>query len=176
MVTRTYTPYFPGEKSFPKLTERQKMELFDIQPSVCDELEQRPCRVVLEGGEVVNNVCIAEAETYIKLWGVWPEDDPGKKAVDISKVVDIKESPNRLPAYLSNKLYSAGETAMGGIIFTVLFADESEQVYEYGNALDFIDLPEGKTVSDIIDVIPHKGRESANKLLGPEFYWCLYDK
>lgn len=176
MVERTYTPLVIENRSYPKLTEAQKLQLFEIQPSISYGLEQRPCRVILDDGQVFNNAIIAESKSYIKFVGIWPEDDPGKKALDISRVVAIEPSPNRLPAYLSNKLYSAGETTMGGVIFTVIFSDGSEQVYEYGNALDFINLPEDKTFSDIIDVIPHKGRDTENKLRGLDFFWCLFEK
>ena len=176
MVERKYTPYVPAEKKFPELTQRQKLQLFDIEPSSSQGLEQRPCRVILNDDQVFDNVYIAEAKPYIKHWGAWPEDDPGKKSLDITKVKDISSSPNRLPAFLSNKLYSAGESVMGGLFFTILFSDASEQAYEYGGALDFITLPDDKTFSDISDVVPHKGHEKENKLVGPDFYWCLYDK
>lgn len=176
MDERKYTPYTPADKEFPKLTEAQKSQLSNIEPSLSLGLEQRACRVVLTDGQVFNNVYIVEAGAYIKNWGAWPEDDPGKKSLDISKVVTIEASPNRFPAHFSNKLYSSGESSMGGIIFSILFSDGSEQVYEYGNALDFITLPQGKVLSDIADVIPHKGREVENKLKSPDFYWCLYSK
>lgn len=174
MITRKYTPYTPAVKMFPILTDAQKLQLFGVQPSISQGLEQRPCRVTLNDGEIFNNVYIAEANSYIKYWGVWPEDDPGKKALDISKVVDIAPSPNRLPAFLANKLYSAGESSMGGLTFIILFSDNSEQAYEYGGALDFVTLPGNKNFSDIVDVIPNRGSKRENKLKSPDFYWCLY--
>ena len=78
MANRRYTPYVPGDKSYPKLTQAQKEQLFNIHPSISDGLEQRPTRVVLDNNQIFNNVYIVEAEEYIKSWGVWPEDDPGK--------------------------------------------------------------------------------------------------
>ncbi len=34
----------------------------------------------------------------------------------------------------------------------------SRQAYGAGNAVDFIHYPEGKTSSDVVDVLPHEGR------------------
>jgi hypothetical protein len=176
MEKQKYTPYVPKKRNYPKLTEEQKLKLFNLQPSQSGELQLWPCRVVLKNGEVFDNVYITEAKTYFKQWGVWPEDDPGKKSIDISSVVNIEPSPNRLPAYLANKLYSAGESGMGFSVFKVVFSDNSEQVYVMGNAIDFLKLPPGKEMTDIIDVKSHEGREEKNKLEGLEFFWGLFEE
>ena len=176
MVERKYTPFTLSERGYSELTESQKLQLFDIQSSQSNELQLWPCRVVLKNGKSFDNVYIVEAKKYINQWGIWPEDDPNKKSIAISDVDCIEESPNRLPAYFANKMYTAGETGMGYIIFTIQFSDGSEKTYIGGNAIDFIELPADKIMSDIIDVKPHEGRKGIEQFKSSEFFWCLFDK
>ena len=105
---------------------------------------------------------------------VWPEDDPGKKSIDIRDVADIKDSPSRLPVQFARKLYEAGESGMGYTVFTVSFSDGSHQAYVTGNAIDFIEYPDGQTPATVVDVLPHVGRADPNQRNGPDYFWCLY--
>ena len=54
------------------------------------------------------------------------------------------------------------------------YKDQSTQVYMTGNAAEFLPLPAGKIMSDMIDVCPHQGREVPNRLEGMDYYWCLF--
>jgi len=74
--------------------------------------------------------------------------------VNVDDVISIFESPSRLPAAFANQVYAAGEFGMGYSVFTVIFKDESTQAYLTGNAVDFIDCPEGKRKRDIAKVLP----------------------
>lgn len=174
MTDRKYTPYVLVEKKYPKLPEHLKTKLFDIEPSVSNGSKMWPCEVVLDNGDKCDCVYIMDADDYIRSWGVWPEDDPGKECVDILRVKDIRPSLNRLPVYLANKLYSSGESGMGYMVFTLLFSDNSSQAYVAGNAIDFVSLPVGKKMEDIVDVIPHRDRNLKNKVESPKYFWCLY--
>ena len=114
---------------------------------------------------------------FIKIWGWYPDQDHGKAVSDIASVMD---SPTRLPAVFANELYRAGESGMGYCLFTVIFKSdnssvESSQAYVTGDAVDFIDYPEGKGPKDVVRVLPHIGRES-NHINGPKYYWCLYSE
>jgi hypothetical protein len=100
------------------------------------------------------------------------QQDRGKSYISVADVDALAESPRRLPARFANKLYRSGESGMGRTIFTVVFADGSRQAYGAGNAVDFIRYPEGKTSSDVVDVLPHEGR-TAEPVSSPEYYWCL---
>ena len=163
-MTREYKP-------IPKHLHEKLMK---IEPSENYGLKYYPCQVALKDGGHVDRVYVVEQESYIKVWGVYPEDDGGKSEVLIEDVVDIEESPSRLPAKFANKLYEAGESGMGVTIFTVVFRHGVRQVFAAGNAVDFISYPEGKSSADIRDVLPHKGRESAEITRAPEYYWCIY--
>lgn len=74
---------------------------------------------------------------YIRHWGVYPQQDRGKKHISVADVDALAESPMRLPARFANKVYTSGESGMGYTIFTVVFADGSRQAYGCGNALIF---------------------------------------
>jgi hypothetical protein len=113
------------------------------------------------------------AQSYIDVWGVWPEDDKGKRHISVNEVANLSESPYRLPPGLADELYRAGESGMGYCIFTLVFSDGSEQVYLSGNAIDFVQLPQGKSVSDLAAVVPHKGR-NAPYVETLKYSWCLF--
>jgi len=147
-----------------------------VAPSENYGLKYYPCRVMLKDGGHVDRVYVVEQQQYIRVWGVYPEGDGGKSSVLIEDVVDIEESPSRLPAQLANKLYEAGESGMGGTVFTVVFRHGGRQAFAAGNAVDFISFPEGKTTADIRDVLPHKGRESRDIKKAPAYYWCIYSE
>src|SRR5271170_3652048 len=114
----------------------------------------RPCDVILKDGRRVDRVYVMPEEPYIMIWGVWPEDDKGKKSIRIEDVSTVEESSHRLPAPLASKLYMAGESGMGCTIFTVVFDDGSRLAIQTGNAIDFIDYPAGKGLGNVVDVLP----------------------
>jgi len=88
-------------------------------------------------------------------------------------VASLSESPFRLPAPFANELYEAGESGMGYTIFTVEFRGGIERSYVGGNAIDFIVYPEGMSATDVVAVVPHKGRNSHPRS-APDYYWCLF--
>lgn len=133
-----------------------------------------PCSVILDDGCLVDRVYLAAAEPWFRTWGIWPEDDSGKRSVDIRRVASINESPSRLPARFADELYKAGESGMGYTIFTVRFRDGSSMAVGTGNAVDFIDYPDGQSPQTVVDVLPHIGRDDPHLRSGPEYYWCLY--
>lgn len=134
-----------------------------------------PCSVVLSDGTVKDRVYLVEAGPWFRYWGVWPEDDRGKQSVDFKMVTSIKDSPSRLPARFANELYNAGESGMGYTIFTVRFRDGSSIAVGTGNAVDFIDYPEGQSPETVVGVLPHIGRNDPHLRSGPKYWWCLYE-
>ena len=97
--------------------------LKDIEPSQDGELVYYPCRAILKSGEACDTVYIVPEKPYIKYWGVYPENDSGKRWIRMEDIAEIKESPFRLPAQYANEIYKNGESGMGYTIFTVVFAD-----------------------------------------------------
>jgi hypothetical protein len=128
----------------------------------------------LKDGRHVSRVYVVPEDQYIRTWGIWPEDDPGKQFISISEVAEINESADRLPAKLATKLYAAGESGMGYCIFTVVFDDESRLPFLSGNAIDFIEYPPGKGPANVVDVVPYEGRDQPNLRKAPDYFWCLY--
>jgi hypothetical protein len=130
--------------------------------------------VTLKDGRQRECVYLVEEESYLEVWGVYPEDDAAKSSVRIEDVADLAESPRRLPAELADKLYRSGESGMGYMIFTVAFRDGGRLAVVTGNAVDFIPLPPDKTWTDIEDVLPHVGRDAPDLTKAPDYCWCIY--
>jgi hypothetical protein len=148
--------------------------LKSIEPSRDGELVYYPCSVILNSGEACDTVYIVPEKPYIEHWGVYPENDSGKRWVRMEDIAEVKESPIRLPAQFANEIYRMGESGMGYTIFTVVFADGVRQACASGNAVDFIRYPTGKGPKDVVAVIPHEGRRDTSIVKSPEWYWCLY--
>ena len=149
-------------------------ELVRIAPSENCGLKYYPCRVTLTDGQCIDRVYVVEQEPYIKVWGVYPEDDRAKSSVLIEGVADLEESPSRLPPDLANKRYEGGESGMGYTTFTVVFSDGTRQSFLAGNAIDFISFPKGKSQADIVDIIPYGSRDFARLEHPPGYSWCIY--
>jgi hypothetical protein len=163
-----------GVMHYEKLPPHLQAALFAIEPSICGDLQYRPCTVTLKNGDVSDIVYVVPADPYIRQWGVWPENDRGKKSVRIEDVASIEESPIRLPPKFANELYNAGESGMGYTIFTVVFSDGERHAYSAGGAVDFIRYPSGKGPANVVGVLPHVGRNNQNISQVPPYYWCLY--
>jgi len=143
-----------------------------IEPSRDGEMLYFPCKVWLREGGTLDTVYVEPEKMYIDCWSIYPEDDNHKQSID--NVVDIQESPVRLPVRFANQVYDAGESGMGVYVFTVLFADGSKQAYRSGGAIDFVPYPTGKGAQDIVGVMPHEGRDNSSAKDCLSWYWCLY--
>ena len=156
-----------------RISARLLKDLLRVPPSRNGSVEYRPCRVTLMDGRVLDHVVLAEAEPYFVYWGVWPDEDPGKKWIPIEEVEALEESPVRLPPRLADKMYEAGESGMGYCIFTLTLSDRRTFACLTGNLVDFPFLPEGVGSGMIVDLLPHAGREEGPRR-GPDYFWCLY--
>lgn len=160
---------------YPLLPSHIREALKNIIPSEDGSFAYYPCQVTLKGGVRLDTVYIEPEQPYMRVWGVYPEDDRSKQTVSINDVVAVEESPVRLPARFASEIYRAGESGMGYTLFTVVFSDGERQVYMSGNAVDFIQYPETKGPEDVIQVLTHQGREACPRQ-APEHYWCLYSE
>jgi hypothetical protein len=158
-----------------KFPDELQDDLSAITPSRNRDLTYWPCAARMKDGTVLVCVYVVPEGPYIRHWGLYPQQDRGKSYILLSDVDALAESPRRLPAQFASKLYKSGESGMGYTIFTVVFADGSRQAYGTGNAVDFIRYPEGKGQSDVVDVLPHEGR-NAEPVSCPEYYWCLFSE
>ncbi len=158
---------------YPALPESLKSQLAAIEPSKSRSLDYYPCQVLLRTGASIDRVYVVAEAPYISQWGLYPDQDRGKSSIEIADVASITESPSRLPARFANRLYEAGESGMGYQVFTVIFSDGVKQAYLMGNAIDFIEYPDGKGMKDVANVLPHVGRDQ-NPQQGPKYHWCLY--
>jgi hypothetical protein len=169
-----WIPYSPGRKTYPELPPNLLRQLAAIDPSGDQHITCHPCAVVLADGVTHERVYIQDAQSYISTWGVWPEDDPGKRSLDLTQVVAIRESSDRLPAPIARSIYEAGESGMGYTIFTLVFRDGSTRAYVAGNAIDFVTYPAGKSSSDVVSVVPHEGRDASPYSDPIQYAWCLH--
>lgn len=131
--------------------------------------------VTLQDGTVLDRVYLAEAQPWFRHWGVWPEEDQGKRYLDLGSVTAIADSPSRLPAAVANTLYAEGESGMGYTIFTVQFRDGSSVAVVTGNAVDFIAYPPGQSMETVVNALPHVGRNDPHLTHAPPYHWCLYE-
>lgn len=158
---------------YPRLSNELARQLAAIPAS--DDL-YRPCKVVLKDGAVLDRIYVVDALPYVQIWGIWPEDDRGKRSLDLNTVAQITESPSRLPVEFADILYREGESGMGYTVFTVCFRDGSSLAVMAGNAVDFIEYPEGQSPETVTSVLPHVGRDDPRLTEAPRYSWCLYEE
>ena len=163
---------------YPEIGDDLGRQLAAIEPSVDDDVAYYPCAVALADGRTVERVYVVEALQYIRHWGIFLNEGPADREIAIEDVRRIGESPHRLPAALATKLYRAGESGMGYMIFTIVFEDGSCLPCLTGDAVDFLDLPAAFASKAMIDVLPHTGREAmlAHRPLAKNArsFWCLH--
>jgi hypothetical protein len=164
---------------FGPLTPELRAQLERVAPSHDGDLAYRPCRVRLRSGTWRDHVYVLDADAYLRVWGVWPRDDPAKRAIAIEDVAAIEESPHRLPAELASAQYTGGESGMGHTILTVVLRDGRRLPRVMGNAIDFPTLPEGVTTADVALVVRGAGDEFRHRGPRPDegaapYAWCLY--
>ena len=88
------TPYQPGQRTYPPLPDHLRKQWEAIPPSG-SQIQYRPCSATLNTGAVFPCVYVLEAQKYIDVWGVWPEDDPCKDHIRVDEVASLSESPYR---------------------------------------------------------------------------------
>jgi hypothetical protein len=114
-----------------------------------------PCKLILDNCEIDNSYLVKRSD-YLTLFGVTKPDEKYFNLIPFNELKDIKKSQSCLPANLANKMYSIGETRMGGYRLKLLFNDNSYQIYETGTLIDFLEMPKNKSVKEIIDILPNK--------------------
>jgi len=146
------------------ISQVETIEASDCGPCA-NHRKNRPCRLILKDGRVVPRaICVEEHRGFEGKWWIHP-----------NAVERIEPSKERLPAPLATKLYAAGESGMGYMVFKIRFKDGTTCVFLTGGNVDFPDLPEGYSADDVDDVFPHEGRCERMRR-GRSFELCFYVK
>ena len=125
-------------------------QLAAIEPGVYGT----PCSVVLKDGSSFET-CLAWKNPRYSDKGDW---------IHPEKVAFIVEAPSRMPARFARLFGPGEESGMGYILFVVELADGTSFVQVGGGGdIDFLNLPPGYTQKDVVDVLPHAGREQSSK-------------
>ena len=175
-MTNKWETYQPTKCTYPELPSSLRQQLDQIQLSSDGMMRYWPAQTTMRDGSIHERVYFADAEEYIKVWGVWPSDDSAKQEIKIGEVASILACPSRLPHKFADQLYRAGESGMGYVVFELRYTDGSKSAHLAGNAVDFVQLPEGKQTKDIVGVTPHAGRNSKSPLNAPDYAWCLFQE
>jgi hypothetical protein len=121
-------------------------ELDAIEPGVWGT----PCAAFLVDGRAYEACLVWENRRYSDA-GDW---------INPSSVALLRESPVRMPARFARVIHDAGESGMGYHLYTVEFRDGTSLVHVAGNlVIDLLNMPDGYTQRDIVNVRPHEGRE-----------------
>jgi hypothetical protein len=153
------------------ISPRQKQFIKKITPSVIFGKKYYPCAVKIEDGRELLCVYFIDANEHANTKGKIQQGVHHR--IPVEQVVDIFDSPYKLPQPLADELYQQGETTMGAYFFTVEFSNGAQLSYSTGGMVDFIDTPKGLKSSDAVKVIPHK-MLSNNQSSGKDYYWCIY--
>lgn len=145
-----------------------------VSPSKDRDTFYYPCSARMKDGTEFPYVYFVEAQSWLSDWAPLPNTGLGEHHLDVRDVAELRECPDRLPPAFANRLYEAGESGMGYAIFTLCFSDGSRAAYCSGNAVDFVIYPEGKSAADVIDIIPHEGKEDPNLHQAPDHRWCIF--
>lgn len=119
-----------------------------VPPSFDGNGELRPCRAQTKDGKIIERLLMVDE----------PHGLPGK--IDVHEIADIWEHPRRLPPEFATQLYSAGESGMRYVLYTMKLRSGASFVVLSGSlCVDFPDLPANNDPHDIVEVVPHIGRE-----------------
>jgi hypothetical protein len=160
----------------PVISDNLLQQLMSVPTSNTGMNEVRPCCVRLRDGSWRDCVYIEELEHHLDWDLEWPLSDR-EDAPSFGDVVEIRESPRRLPPSIANALYDAGESAMGGSWFVLVTRSGQRIPCETAYWVDFIDLPEGVAPSDIVAAEPHadEARTSLNRVHALGTHWSVYE-
>ena len=124
-------------------------QLSVIPSSTACGQRQYPCGARLKDGTIIDRVLFLEEAhgLYNRSW------------VPLESIAEVWDSPLRMPVHLAQKLYAAGESGMGYLIYRAITNTGQEFVNLTGSIVDFPGLPEGVMGTDIVDVYPHEGRD-----------------
>jgi len=143
-----------------------------------------PCSTELNDGRTLECVYFGDKKDYVKHWG---NTTSGRFFVDLSEVKAISECKYCISSKLAKKIYDSGESGMGYYKFRIVMKDGKIFPYLTGDAVEYLELPEGYTIEDIVDVKPFYQSPREGKCMdytdywkkgyygSKRYYWCLIE-
>ncbi|MCZ6779612.1 MAG: hypothetical protein O7F16_11700 [Acidobacteria bacterium] len=164
----------------PTLSRPLWRRLRRVRSSRDGSLDLRPCRVLLRDGRWLDRVYLVEEVPYLRQWKIHPKKDPSRRDLPLDSIVDVDDSPTRLPARFATRLYRAGESWQRFTVFTLVLENGRRLPYLMGHFLDFPQWPDDVTPELVTGVIPHEAPDefrsrtpSPHQAAAPH-RWCLY--
>ena len=167
-----------SEDRFSSDVQRQ---LAEIEPNISmTGARVYPCWVRRKDGSTYDTVRVMDRESYLRL-KKFPHPRIQEQAIpqadnwfSASEVEELRESPKRLPAAISNQLSAAGESSMSGYVFTILFSWFRRKQYFAGD-VNFINYPPFMGPKSIRAVRPHEGRPDGRNWSEIPMMDCVFD-
>jgi hypothetical protein len=132
----------------------------------------------MKDGSVNSYVYVADSVSYFPEWGVDPEDDPDKRSVSIQEISKIRESPFRLPPAIATELLHrpgwGGREGIGGF-FVRLEGGRNLHCVATGDAVDFLDWPEGVTPDQVTELLGGPVYGEVLEARGAKYWWALHE-
>lgn len=136
-----------------------------------------PCAVEQADGTYWPCVLFVEKEVYHNSYrGTYGMADP---FLDVRSVVSVLPSPYKTPIPIEKRMYSHGETHMGGFVVTFLLKDGTRFFHSGGDFCEFVGVPPGYVPDDIVDVVfeqDPKISDQVNHLTAPDWKWCVFER
>ncbi len=163
----------PFAAGLPVLDERLLGQLRSITRT-SRKARTTPCRLVLKDGSVRDRVFLAEASRFLTAWGAFPEG-PDSRLINAGDIERIEPSPHRLPAWIGRKVSRRGKVVNGQRYFRLKLRDGRKLSCSTPTLADFVELPEGVAVEDVVSVKKERRpKELENRLPQAAHEWCLY--
>jgi hypothetical protein len=157
-------------RTYPAPTQIQLRQLSKIGQTIDPSgLAYWPCQATLRSGQKRLRVYVVDAEQYIDVVGVWPDEDRSKRELAVVDVSTFSESPVRIPADLAEVVRSwqgRDETT-----FKLVLRDGRAISCRMGQLVDFPPLPKGVTGSDVVAV--ERASPTVELVPQPPYWWCL---
>jgi hypothetical protein len=159
----------------PKLNPKAQNDLDLIEVSVLPSGPViYPCSARMLNGATCECVYFVEIACFKQLFrGLGPESMRSLLWISGQEVIDIEESPARLPARFANKIYQAGEH-WGSYSFTLIFSWWCRPDYLVGGFIDFLTYPSGRRPADVKEVILYRRHKRATPVR--QAYWCVFSR
>ncbi|NLT51904.1 MAG: hypothetical protein GXX85_13410 [Ignavibacteria bacterium] len=136
--------------------------LKEICPIIENNVLFYPCSVLTTEGQKEISYIVDKQAYFNYTMGLY-KDSKYFNHFCQNDIVEIYKSEIRLPFKIAQEIYDFGETRMGGRSFLLIFDDKSEQHYETGSFVDFLEYPLNKSAKRVINV--KGGNQSDNKYL-----------
>ena len=163
----------PFAAGLPVLDERLLGQLRSITRT-SRRARSTPCRLVLKDGSVRERVFLVEASRFLTAWGAFPDvGDP--RFLDAADIERIEPSPFSLPAWIGRKVHRGAKVVNGQRYFRLKLRDGRKLSCSTPTLADFVDLPEGVSVDDVVSVKKERRpKDIENRLPQAAHEWCVY--